>query len=219
MDVKDKRSGSVDVGCIRRVPSDILVEEATSELEVLVSENCNLDSSDEYDTDIEEDFPNSENSSTPAEDMQGKIVYLSACKSLGITPCSKFLQSLLKSEVSLKFYSLGPRGAEAISVAMIRNSSILSLNLSSNGIREDGAICVSKMMTDNCFITELDLSENDLRTQGAYAVSDMLRKNSELLELNVAGNKFHDKDAEPIVEAMKENYTLKALNLGRTFYV
>ncbi|XP_032226703.1 leucine-rich repeat-containing protein 74A [Nematostella vectensis] len=207
---------SVEVGCIRRVP--VTAQSSVSDTEddqVVPPDELNGSSDGEYDTDLEEEFKRE-----PSQDdtSQGRGVYLKACSSLGLVPCSPFLRQLHKPEMNLMHYNLGPRGAEAVAVALMQNTKVLTLNISNNDIQEEGAIYISKMLTENFYITELDISNNNLQSQGAYAVSEMLRQNSEILEVNLSENKFIEKDVEPIVEAMKDNYTLKSLNLSRNAF-
>ncbi|XP_031561538.1 leucine-rich repeat-containing protein 74B-like [Actinia tenebrosa] len=210
-------SSKLTIGCIRHIPHTNSRQEPGEEEEeeqetVIPSREAALENSDaEYDTDLEEEPVNRK----PEEDTsQGRGAYLKACKSLSLIPCSTFLRQLHRSDVNLKHYNLGTRGAEAVAVAMMQNTIVLSLNIAYNDIKEEGAIYISKMLTENFFITELDISFNDLRSQGAYAVAEMLRQNAELIEINLSGNKFIEKDVEPLVEAMKKNFTLKALNLS-----
>ncbi|CAH3038932.1 unnamed protein product [Pocillopora meandrina] len=201
----------VQVDCIRQVPPTALetVEEIPA-VEPVHPEKTADSSDDEYDTDLENDFIEED----PQENNQGRENYLTACKNLGLIPCTPFLKQIGKAEMNLKHYNLGSLGAEAVAVALMQNTKVLSVNIADNCIGADGAIYMAKMLTENPYITELDVSQNDLRTQGAYAMSEMLRENSELLELNLSNNGFQEKDAEPIVEAMKQNYTLKSLNLS-----
>lgn len=201
----------VQVDCIRQVPYSPPEEEKEVTDGPVKTLKSTPTSDDEYDTDLENDFTEDE---TAEEDNQGKRQYLTACKNLGLIPCTPFLRQVQKSEMNLKHYNLGPLGAEAVAVSLMHNNCIMTLNIADNCIGEDGSIYIAKMLTENPFITELDVSQNDLRTQGAYAMSEMLRENNELLELNLSNNGFEQKGAEPIVEALKENYTLKSLNLS-----
>ncbi|XP_068741585.1 leucine-rich repeat-containing protein 74B-like [Montipora capricornis] len=201
----------VRVDSIRQVPHSSPEEEKEVTEEPQNPEKPTPSSDEEYDTDLENDVAEDDSEET---ENQGKIRYLTACKNLGLIPCTPFLRQLEKSEMNLMHYNLGPVGAEAVAVALMNNNSIMTLNLSDNCIGADGAIYIAKMLTENPFITELDVSHNELRLQGAYAMSEMLRDNSELLELNLSNNGFEQKGAEPIVEALKHNYTLKSLNLS-----
>lgn len=202
----------VQVECIRQVPHSALETEATEVLteELVHPEKASESSDEEYDTDLESEFTED----IDQDNSQGRGHYLTACKNLGLIPCTPFLRQLGKSEMNLKHYNLGSVGAEAVAVALMQNTLVLTLNISDNSIGADGAIYIAKMLTENPFITELDVSQNDLRTQGAYAMAEMLMENNEMLELNLSNNSFQEKDAEPIVEAMKQNYTLKSFNLS-----
>ena len=205
----------VQVDCIRQVPYSPLQEDAESLTEEKVIPEKQTETSDEeYDTDLEGEFKED----ALDDHSQDKRQYYTACKNLGLIPCTPFLRQLDKPEMNLKHYNLGPMGAEAVAVALMTNNRVLTLNIADNCIGVDGALYIAKMLTENPFITELDVSQNDLRTQGAYAMSEMLRENNELLELNLSHNGFEQKDAEPIVEAMKQNYTLKALNLSHNSF-
>ncbi|KAK3731414.1 hypothetical protein QZH41_003596 [Actinostola sp. cb2023] len=184
--------------------------ELEPEEESNIPEENNVNSDEDYDTDLD-DEPHTVHEDT----SQGRGAYLTTCENLRLVPCSPFLRQLHKSDMDIKHYNLGPKGAEAIAVALMQNTKVLTLIIAHNDIQEEGAIYISKMLTENFFITELDISFNNLRSQGAYAVAEMMRQNAELMEINLSGNKFGEKDAEPIVEALKSNFTLKALNLSQ----
>ena len=106
----------ISIGCIRQIPFTQHPNPDASEEELdLLPEENNPNSDDDYDTDLEKDF-----SSVPEDITQGRGAYLKACENLNIVPCSPFLRQLHKSDMNIKHYNLGPKGAEAIAVAEVQ---------------------------------------------------------------------------------------------------
>lgn len=143
----------VQVDCIRQVPPTALETEEEIPTDEAVHPEKTADSSDdEYDTDLEDDL--TEEDSQDNNNL-GREHYLTACKNLGLIPCTPFLRQIGKAEMNLKHYNLGSLGAEAVAVALMQNTKVLSVNIADNCIGADGAIYIAKMLTENPFITEL----------------------------------------------------------------
>ena len=60
-------------------------------------------------------------------------------------------------ELNLDNYGVSPKGAKALALSLIINTSIVKLNLANNRLGAQGATYISYMMLENPFITELIL--------------------------------------------------------------
>ena len=56
---------------------------------------------------------------TESYDATGKIIYLSACQAIGVTPVSYFIKHIQEKEIRLRHHSLGPKGTKAIAIALV----------------------------------------------------------------------------------------------------
>ena len=180
----------------------------------------NKNSGGEWDTDLEcsdtEGQPSG--SRRPSFDIMGKSVYLRACRRIGVTPASYFVQNIDKNEISLAHHGIGPLGTKALACCLAKSTTVEKLDLRENGMEEEGAEHFSRMLRDNCYITELNLSGNNLGARGAYAIGRMLSYNSYLRWLDLSCNHFIDKDAKPLAEGLRVNVTLDYLNLSKNSF-
>jgi len=65
---------------------------------------------------------------------------------------------------------------------------MLSLDLCSNGIGDEGATAVAETLSDNCHIRSLVLADNHIGPQGIAAICTSLRTSSTLTCLDLSGN-------------------------------
>uniref|UniRef100_A0A8C5E0K4 Uncharacterized protein n=1 Tax=Gouania willdenowi TaxID=441366 RepID=A0A8C5E0K4_GOUWI len=86
---------------------------------------------DESDKDLESDENNKE--MTIAE------VYIQACKLVGVVPVSYFIRNLDSPTMSLIHHGLGPLGCKALSIALVTDMQIKTLELGDNHIQAKGA--------------------------------------------------------------------------------
>ncbi|XP_072103682.1 uncharacterized protein lrrc74b [Mobula birostris] len=161
---------------------------------------------DQRDTDLIE--------GTSTYDATGKAQYKQACEMYGVVPISYFLQNMNSSELSLMHYGLGPKGAKAISVSLITNTTVVKLNLKDNWLEAAGAKAIAEMLKENCYIADIDLSDNQLGTEGAKAISTMLMENTVLIRIVLSGNCFDDNAAQYLAEAISSPLKLQILNLS-----
>ena len=165
-----------------------------------------LDSGWETDLEIQE----------PAKtfDNTGRSLYLAACASIGVTPVSYFLRHIQDKDMLLRHHGLGPKGSKAIAVALVSNTTVVTLDLHDNNIGDDGTRYISEMVKENCYIASLDLSSNKIGHTGCVAICDMLNNSGIVQDLNVSNNFFADKDAAVLADAIKVNEQLMTLNLS-----
>ncbi|XP_050412111.2 leucine-rich repeat-containing protein 74A isoform X3 [Patella vulgata] len=171
-----------------------------------------LDNSDEYDTDIEEDFPKPENKYRA--DPTGIYRYQEKCIKSGILPISYLRRHIGRRNVRMRHHYLGGEASKAIAEALRVNTVTESLDLSDNYLKCCGARFIADMMLDNMFILHMNLSNNFIRTRGVEALSVMLQNNTTLKTLSLSGNQLCDRDAGLLVEGIKNNDTLQSLDLS-----
>uniref|UniRef100_A0A1X7U651 Ras GTPase-activating protein n=2 Tax=Amphimedon queenslandica TaxID=400682 RepID=A0A1X7U651_AMPQE len=149
-------------------------------------------------------------------DATGQKNYVKACDSIGIVPASHFMRCLSSQEpsIDLSHHYVGAKGAKAIAVALISNTTVTNLNLSYNGLCPEGGVAIIDMLKENCYITHLDLSNNGIAATGAVMLLDILASNTTVTHLNLSGSSFDDKAAEPLSEIIKSSIRVTHLNLS-----
>lgn len=147
-------------------------------------------------------------------DVSGKKVYLKACETMGIIPASYFVRNIQETQIIMPHHGIGGKGAKAIAVALVSNTTISTLNLADNGIGGEGAIAIADMLKDNCYVTKLDISDNGIEAPGAYAMAEMLKYNTTITECYLKGSHFDDKSADIIADIIRGNLHLTCLDLS-----
>ncbi|XP_064629309.1 leucine-rich repeat-containing protein 74B-like [Lineus longissimus] len=172
----------------------------------------NLDSVEEYDTDLE--VRSEEGRNIKADPAIGIYAYQKSCKRLGTPPQRKVQERLMAKEMDLKSRVLGTMATRAITTALTKNTRLEKVDLSDNSIGEEGALYVADMLCENDYITEIDLSHNQLGTRGAIALGQMMRENRSLQYLNLTASNFGEEDARYISIGIASNDSITHLNLS-----
>ncbi|XP_034498934.1 leucine-rich repeat-containing protein 74A [Ailuropoda melanoleuca] len=142
-------------------------------------------------------------------------LYLEACKLTGVVPVSYFLRNMEESYVNLNHHGLGPNGTKAIAIALVSNTSVVTLELADNCLMEEGLLSLVEMLQENYYLQEMNISDNDLGLKGARIISEFLQRNtSSLWNLQLSGNNFRDESAELLCQALSTNYQIKTLDLS-----
>ncbi|XP_038530220.1 leucine-rich repeat-containing protein 74A isoform X7 [Canis lupus baileyi] len=170
-------------------------------------------------------------------------LYLEACRLMSVVPVSYFLRNMEESYMNLNHHGLGPNGTKAIAIALVSNTSVVTLELADNGLMEEGILSLLEMLQENYYLQELNVSDNDLGFKGAKIISEFLQRNtSSLWNLQLsgeepdrariqegkgalvwkalqttpftAGNNFRDESAELLCQALAANYQIKTLDLS-----
>ncbi|KAM7089862.1 leucine-rich repeat-containing protein 74B isoform 3-T4 [Ciconia maguari] len=159
----------------------------------------------------------------------GESRYLAACRACGVTPASGLLRRPPGPALSLRHRGLGPRGAKALALSLLVDTSILTLDLSDNWLQGEGAAAIAEMLKENCYISgeilgtaiaeniglkELKISWNHFHSQGAAALAKGLGANTFLKVLDVSYNGFGNSGAAALGEALKANNVLEELNIS-----
>uniref|UniRef100_A0A8D0H4G4 Leucine rich repeat containing 74A n=1 Tax=Sphenodon punctatus TaxID=8508 RepID=A0A8D0H4G4_SPHPU len=163
--------------------------------------------------------------------MKGAELYLEACKLVGVVPVSYFMRNMEEPYINLNHHGLGPKGAKAIAIALVSNTTIIHLELEDNWILAEGAMCLVQMLRENCYIQdlvsdlppysntlelvkELDLSHNEFSERGGEQLGQMLANNEALEVLNLSWNHLRMKGAVALGAGLRVNGTLKILDLS-----
>ncbi|XP_048255646.1 leucine-rich repeat-containing protein 74A-like isoform X1 [Haliotis rufescens] len=149
-------------------------------------------------------------------DDTGTRTYERACRKLGIIPSSNCVKKLgrVTENLDLKYYGMGARGAMAVSMALVINDRIASVNMCGNDMGPTGMMYMQRMMQENNNIVELNISENNLGTEGARHIGELLRVNKVIRHLDASGNDFTDADAQLISKPVEAHTGLVRLNLS-----
>ena len=104
---------------------------------------------------------------------------------------------------------------KALEASLVKNKTIESLCLRSNGLALPGILrATKKAMKSLSRLTTLDLSFNSLPVQGAKALAKFLEHADCSLEtLILSNNHLTTKGANHILPALKENESLEELDL------
>ncbi|XP_070275732.1 leucine-rich repeat-containing protein 74A [Myotis yumanensis] len=144
-----------------------------------------------------------------------KELYMEACKLVGVVPVSYFIRNMEESYMNLNHHGLGPHGTKAIAIALVSNTTLITLELADNSIMEDGIMSLVEMLQENYYLQELNISDNALGFEGAKVISEFLQKNSSsLVSLQLSGNNFKDQSAELLCQALSANYRIKEMDLS-----
>ena len=110
---------------------------------------------------------------------------------------------------------LGESGAYEISKTLQGNLTLQQLDLSSNDIGVTGALSIAVALYNNHILEYLDVSYNEILDDGAIAIAECLKTNRTLKYLNVSYNNITEIGATEIVEVMKINPVLEKLNVDK----
>uniref|UniRef100_A0A8C0JJE2 Leucine rich repeat containing 74A n=1 Tax=Canis lupus dingo TaxID=286419 RepID=A0A8C0JJE2_CANLU len=84
-------------------------------------------------------------------------LYLEACRLMSVVPVSYFLRNMEESYMNLNHHGLGPNGTKAIAIALVSNTSVVTLELADNGLMEEGILSLLEMLQENYYLQELVL--------------------------------------------------------------
>ncbi|XP_045017952.1 leucine-rich repeat-containing protein 74A-like [Bubalus bubalis] len=108
-----------------------------------------------------------------------------------------------ESYINLNHHGLGPNGTKAIAIALVSNTTVLTLELADNCIMEEGILSLVEMLQENYYLQEMNVSDNDLGLEGARILSEFLQNNtSSLFSLQLSGNNFKEESAELFCQAL-----------------
>lgn len=117
-------------------------------------------------------------------------------------------------QLSLWDNQVGDIGVIVLSDALRNNSSALKrLDLSQNGITDEGAEYLAQMLKINKILIYLTLSNNEISNQGLQSLASALQNdNNTLQRLSLTGNRLVDDSCvDSLINMFKKNQSLERL--------
>ena len=129
-----------------------------------------------------------------------------------------FLSNFLKTNTTVTNLILRISSQDAVAplVECLKyNASLETLDLSCDGIRNDGAAALGECLKYNKSLTTLDLSYYDIGDDGAAALGECLKYNKSLRTLVFSADFIGDDGAAALGECLKYNKSLTTLDLSQ----
>jgi len=108
---------------------------------------------------------------------------------------------------------IGTEGVVWLKNALKVNTSLTTLDIRRNAIKDDGASMIGELLKCNTPLTSLYLGGNGIGTMGLRALSDSLKVNTRLTTLNLDQNRIGDYGSTFLCEFLTVNTTLTELFL------
>ncbi|XP_052078795.1 leucine-rich repeat-containing protein 74A-like isoform X2 [Mytilus californianus] len=141
-------------------------------------------------------------------------IYYAACSLCRVSPVSNFLKQCSTFKADLKNSFLSARDVKALSISLVRDNRICSLDVSGNEIGAIGVMYVAEMMVENNTIVELNLSGTIPGKEGLEALADLIKNNKTLRILRLEDNKIEHTEMEHIISIIENVPTLEEIHLG-----
>ncbi|XP_060684990.1 leucine-rich repeat-containing protein 74A [Hemiscyllium ocellatum] len=164
-------------------------------------------SEDDYDTDVELD-------GKPGETVTEEQVYRRACEEVGVSPISYYIRHHHDAHLNLNYRCMSPKAVKALSIALVTNTAVTTLDLEHDGINAEGVQYLMEMLVENCFIQTLNLSNNELRTWGVEVLCKLLPLNISLKCIKLSGNKLKCNAASYFADTLSSNFRISELDLS-----
>ena len=101
-----------------------------------------------------------------------------------------------------------------IAQALKFNMKLQMLDISHDGISDDGAVAISECLKYNCTLQELDISYNEISNVGIINIGKALQTNTALQILDLSYNKLSDDGVVTFCKYLKQNDTLHQLKVS-----
>ncbi|XP_062604617.1 leucine-rich repeat-containing protein 74B-like, partial [Saccostrea cucullata] len=181
------------------------------------SKSSNEDESDEYEdesSDCETDLDDVDFIGVKRHHANEDLQYRSLCEELGVIPCNAFVRQLSKQNANLSYNQLLPIDFRAISIILINNACITSLNVSNNNLGTEGVVYLADVITENVFIEKLEMSAVNMDTTGFKSLTKALLENKSITYLDISKNNIDKKNAEDLAKFIRSNDYIEHLNIS-----
>ncbi|KAL8605545.1 hypothetical protein ACOMHN_031482 [Nucella lapillus] len=155
------------------------------------------------------DLPPGDSPETPCQK-----IYQRACAKLRVFPCRSVYQHLPRRHMTLTHSGVSGGQVKAIAIALVRNVTVLTLNMADSRLDVPGTAYLTEALRDNRSLADLDVSHNSLGVWGVKLIAATLTTNTSIVRVNLAGNNIQDKDIAVLSEMLQKNKTLRELNLS-----
>ncbi|XP_071087938.1 leucine-rich repeat-containing protein 74A-like isoform X1 [Haliotis cracherodii] len=169
-----------------------------------------IDADFNFDQDDEEDIRRRSKKRKITTDM----VYSKACENCRLPPCGAFREQATKVSVCLRGMHLGPKEIKPIAISLVKDRTIVVLDLSDNNMGPVGVMYIAEMMQANRHLIELNLSQTNPCRSGLGALAETLRLNNSIRVLKLEENDIDHTDALDIASIIKSCPKLQELHLG-----
>ena len=126
--------------------------------------------------------------------------------------------TLIVRRLSLSYNDIGMSGLKSITEALVTNSSLVELNLTSCSVKitEENGPVLREMLQRNSTLKVLNLTRNgQVSDTGASFIAEGLKENTSLRTLSLCFCNIRDEGVMSLGEALVMNTSLKILNLFR----
>ncbi|KAL0248995.1 hypothetical protein GEMRC1_004229 [Eukaryota sp. GEM-RC1] len=113
------------------------------------------------------------------------------------------------TSINLRINHIRDFGARALAEALKVNVTIRSVDLRFNSIGAEGARALSEALKVNTTITSFNLGNNLIGDEGACALAEALQVNTTVTDVNLYGNSIGAEGAKALAEALKNNSHVK----------
>jgi Ran GTPase-activating protein (RanGAP) involved in mRNA processing and transport len=127
------------------------------------------------------------------------------------------LQSTSLRVLDVRANGITPAGALSLQGVVTRSPHVVALRASGNDLGNQGAAALARGLSNpTCVLQTLDLSDNGVDDEGSQSIAAMLKRNASLQELNLSFNPIGDDGARRIAVALQKNRMLRSLLLRRS---
>ncbi|XP_053623591.1 leucine-rich repeat-containing protein 74B-like [Plodia interpunctella] len=144
----------------------------------------------------------------------GQELYLAVCKQMNESPVRKFYKELLENKIDLKYYCVSPTGVRAMATALEANRTVTCLNLTGNFLNQDACFHLGEMLIKNTSLVELNLSGCRIGPPGVKRILAGLTSNRTLKILNLDKNELSDNGVQYIANAVFSGLAVQQLYLS-----
>lgn len=120
------------------------------------------------------------------------------------------------SVISVNLYRnlIGAEGATALHRAFVQNSTLTKIELGGNNIGDQGAVAIAGSLASNsCNLTKISLTGSGIGNVGAKALARALPHNSSLFSLCLGENHIGDEGGKALIEGLRVSHSLTHLDL------
>lgn len=134
--------------------------------------------------------------------MQGQVLVEKEAAPAWLVDVLAKMESNTIKEVNLSRKSMGDMFARAIVQLLQKNTSVVSMDLSWNGLTAETAKSFSVSLIKNSTLRSLNLSSNSIDVDGAKALAEGLKQNKGLTTLKMSWNQLLDDGARYLASAL-----------------
>ncbi|XP_046362879.2 leucine-rich repeat-containing protein 74A-like [Haliotis rufescens] len=180
----------------------------------LNSTSSKTDMSLDYTYDSSEFDTSLEDSEEEGVSYDNRHLYARACRQFDVIPSHAFVRQVDDKIADVSYSMLETLDIKALCVALTKNYTIQTLDLSRNDLGFKGADYLTQCLQENSYITSLYLASTKLGTDGIAILMKFLKTNNTIEVLDISDNNLTGRHAEVVGEALEVNARLRHLSLS-----